>query len=63
MKEGGEDHLVACLHTVHGGGRHIPVALLARAEQVRAAAAESPFERLSSREAELAWMVGQAMRN
>ena len=63
MKEGGEDHLVACLHAVHGGGRHIPADLLARAKRIREADADSPFKRLTPREAEMTWMVGQGMRN
>lgn len=63
MKEGGEDHLVACLHAVHGGGRFIPAELLARSERIREEMAESPFKRLSPREAEMTWMVGQGMRN
>jgi len=63
MKEGGENHLVACLHAVHGGGRHIPTELLVRCERIRNRMADSPFKRLSPREAEMAWMVGQGMRN
>ena len=63
MKEGGEDHLVACLHAVHSGGCHIPADLLARAKRIREADADSPFKRLSPREAEMTWMVGQGMRN
>ncbi len=63
MKEGGESHLVACLHAVHSGGRHIPADLLARAKRIREADADSPFKRLTPREAEMTWMVGQGMRN
>ena len=63
MKEGGESHLVACLNAVRAGGRYIPADLLARAERISEAEASSPFKRLSPREAEMAWMVGQGMRN
>ena len=63
LKEGGESHLIACLNTVHAGGRWIPEDILARANQVRDTRARSPFKRLTPREAEMAWMVGQNMRN
>lgn len=63
MKEGGESHLVACLHAVQRGERHIPAELLDRAQRLREKIAETPLRHLSPREAEMAWMVGQGMRN
>jgi len=63
MKDDGIDELIACLDTVHQGGQHVSRELLDRAEEVRAQQASNPFKRLNAREAELAWMVGQGMRN
>jgi two-component system, NarL family, nitrate/nitrite response regulator NarL len=63
MKDDGVDDLVACLTVVHAGERHIPPGLVERARLIRAARANSPFKRLNPREAELAWMVAQGLRN
>ena len=63
MKDDGVDDLVASLKTVHAGGRHIPNGLRERAVRVRAAEAGSPLKRLTPREAELAGMVAQGLRN
>ena len=63
MKDAGIEGLLACLKAVGDGCRHLPADLLARAERIRAAQAASPFKRLNAREAELAWMVGQGLRN
>jgi len=57
------DTLMACLDTVRAGGRHIGPDLIERAERIRATQAASPLKRLNPREAELAWMVGEGMRN
>ena len=63
LKVGGESHLIDCLAAVNVGGRWIPDELLAQAERVRAARANSPFKRLTPRETEMARMVAQNMRN
>jgi two-component system nitrate/nitrite response regulator NarP len=63
MKHDGVEELIACLETVRAGRRHISSDLLARAGRIRATIAASPFKRLTAREAELAWMVGQGLRN
>jgi two-component system, NarL family, nitrate/nitrite response regulator NarL len=63
LKEGGENHLIECLERVHAGAHWIPAEIASHAERIRQAQAESPFKRLTPREAEMAWMVGQGMRN
>ena len=63
LKIGGESHLIDCLAAVSVGGRWIPDELLAQAERTRRSRANSPFRRLTPREAEMAWMVAQNMRN
>lgn len=63
MKDAGIDGLLACLQAVRTGRRHVSPELSARAARIRAARAASPFKRLNAREAELAWMVGQGLRN
>lgn len=63
MKDAGIDGLLACLQAVRTGRRHVSPELSARAARIRAALAASPFKRLNAREAELAWMVGQGLRN
>ncbi|QGN54475.1 response regulator transcription factor [Novosphingobium sp. Gsoil 351] len=63
LKQGGEDHLLECLREVHAGRRWIPAELLDHAERVGEARANSPFKRLTPREAEMAWQVGKGMRN
>ena len=63
MKDDGVEDLIACLEAVRAGRRHVSPELQERAERIRAAQAASPFRRLNAREAELAWMVGQGLRN
>ena len=63
LKIGGESHLIDCLAAVSVGGRWIPDELLAQAERAQRSRANSPLKRLTPREAEMAWMVAQNMRN
>ena len=63
LKHGGESQLIDCLTAVNLGGRWIPEAIMAQAERVREDRANSPFRRLTPREAEMARMVAQNLRN
>ena len=63
LKVGGENHLIDCLTAVNAGGRWIPDEILVQAERAQRTRANSPLKRLTSREAEMARMVAQSMRN
>ena len=63
QKDSGIDELIDTLRATQAGKRRIPPELLARATRVRTAHATSPLKRLTSREADLAAMVAEGLRN
>ena len=63
LKDAGIDELIDSLRTAHVGRRHIPPQLVSRAERIRAERTTSPLGQLTAREAELARMVAQGLRN
>ena len=64
LKEGAEDRLVACLHSVRAGHRSIEPALMQRALDLSLnPPPEGPLEGLAPREKEIARLVATGMRN